>query len=319
MSFTPPCSLVHVLITYRRYAAAAESNLDFQLFLSLDMTSLPCSSPEHAAFIRKLVLNHASHPNQLKYNGGRAFVSTFAGELCNFGLGGGAEEVWKNAFTQHPDMKDKVYFVPSFFIDPATFGKFDGVMDGDFNWNSGWPIKVTTNFAKDVLNEISSKLSEAVLTGLGIGKKPVGQVLGSASTSSTPPSDAEKGLNGLQNALSKFIGSTESDDEHLTGLKALSPNLTKRDGEENRPVYMAAVSPWFYTHYGQKSFNKNVSPLSILSSASIHEIGFVSGFSSPTNTSTSNAGNLSSSLAPKSTSSRSSPGTTSVSLITLGP
>ncbi|KAJ3534356.1 hypothetical protein NMY22_g6963 [Coprinellus aureogranulatus] len=239
------------------YAAAEESKLDFKLFLSLDMTSLPCSSPDHAAFVRKLVLDHASHPNQLKYNDNQAFVSTFAGELCNFGLGGGAEEVWKNAFTQHPDVKGKVYFVPSFFIDPATFGKFNGVMDGDFNWNSGWPIKVTTNFAKDVLNGITSRLSDAVRTGLGINNKPLNQIFSAASATPASVSDAQKGLEELQNALSKFIGSIESDNEHLTGLKSLAPSIGKRDGEENRPVYMAAVSPWFYTHYGPNSFNKN--------------------------------------------------------------
>lgn len=258
---------------WNRYDAAEESKLDFKLFVSLDMTSLPCSSPDHAAFIRKLVLDHASHPNQLKYNENQAFVSTFAGELCNFGLGGPAEEVWKNAFTQHPDVKGKVYFVPSFFIDPATFGKFNGVMDGDFNWNSGWPIKVTTNFAKDVLNSITSKLSEVVHIDLGVGSNPLSQALSSASVTSPPPSDAEKGLNELQNALSKFIGSTESDAEHLNGLKGLTSNVGKRDGEEeNRPVYMAAVSPWFYTHYGPNSFNKNVRQSLCVFDYSTHDI-----------------------------------------------
>lgn len=42
-------------------------------------------------------------------------------------------DAWKSRFTQHPDLKGKVYFVPSFFIDPAKFGDFNGVMDGDFN------------------------------------------------------------------------------------------------------------------------------------------------------------------------------------------
>ncbi|KAF5340761.1 hypothetical protein D9611_007495 [Ephemerocybe angulata] len=257
------------------YQAALESKLDFKLFISLDMTSIPCASADDGAFIRKLVLDHASHPNQLKYTstgaaggeGDRAFVSTFAGENCKFGNGGAsAPDAWRGAFTQHPDVKGKVYFVPSFFIDPATFKTFAGVMDGDFNWNSGWPIKVTTGFAKDLLTNVLNKFKEAAqrtstnkpapAAGGGIGgilNKPISQIL----TAATP----EDGSKDFQVELGKFIGSTESDTEHLDALKGLGQAaLQKRDGEgegEGKPVYMAAVSPWFFTHYGADSFNKN--------------------------------------------------------------
>jgi glucan endo-1,3-alpha-glucosidase len=94
-------------------------------------SSLPCNSAENAQYLRKLVLAHVDHPNQLKYDN-RAFVSTFAGENCQFGQGG-VEDAWKTQFTQHPELQGKIYFVPSFFIDPARFGSFNGVMDGDFN------------------------------------------------------------------------------------------------------------------------------------------------------------------------------------------
>ncbi|RXW22872.1 hypothetical protein EST38_g2977 [Candolleomyces aberdarensis] len=230
------------------YQAALESKLDFKLFLSLDMASLPCNSAENAQYLRKLVLAHVDHPNQLKYDN-RAFVSTFAGENCQFGQGG-VEYAWKTQFTQHPELQGKIYFVPSFFIDPARFGSFNGVMDGDFNWNSGWPIKVTTNFAKDLLNEVANRVKEESQRG-GLLRKPLNQVLSTASAGGDS-AEAE-----LQEALSKFIGSTDTDTEHLNALKALSASLGKRDGEEVKPVYMAAVSPWFFTHYGANSFNKN--------------------------------------------------------------
>ena len=62
---------------------------------------------------------------------GKAFVSTFAGEACTFGQAD-APSGWRAEFTQHPDTVGKVHFVPSFFIDPATFNTFTGVMDGAF-------------------------------------------------------------------------------------------------------------------------------------------------------------------------------------------
>lgn len=65
---------------------------------------------------------------------GRVFASTFSGENCNFGQDSVADG-WRSQFTQHPDLsgQNAVYFVPSFFSDPSTFGQYDGVMDGDFN------------------------------------------------------------------------------------------------------------------------------------------------------------------------------------------
>ena len=93
--------------------------------------SLPCGSPADAQALINLVKAHITHPNQFQYKG-RAFVSTFAGETCQFGQGSVADG-WKTQFTQSPDLQGQIYFVPAFFIDPATFGNFAGVMDGDFN------------------------------------------------------------------------------------------------------------------------------------------------------------------------------------------
>ena len=53
-------------------------------------------------------------------------------------------------------------------------------------------------------------------------------------------------------ALLKFVGATDTDTQYVNGLKA----LTTDDGA---PTYMGAVSPWFFTHYGEDTYNKNVS------------------------------------------------------------
>lgn len=108
--------------------------------LDILLRSFPCASPNDAQTLRNLVNAHVSHPNQLQIDS-KAFVSTFAGEACNFGQGSAANG-WKTQFTQHPDLQGKIHFVPSFFIDPATFKDFTDVMDGDFNvsWLQTKPI-----------------------------------------------------------------------------------------------------------------------------------------------------------------------------------
>lgn len=95
------------------------------------MTVLPCGSDSDAQAIRTWVSQYTSHPNQFIYSD-RAFVSTFSGETCTFGAGSTAEG-WHSQFVGHPDLADKLFFVPSFFIDPATFSTFQDVMHGDFN------------------------------------------------------------------------------------------------------------------------------------------------------------------------------------------
>ncbi|KAF9483528.1 glycoside hydrolase family 71 protein [Pholiota conissans] len=228
------------------YHAAQQSNIGFKLFLSLDMSSLPCATTEDGQKIRDLVNAYVSHPNQLQYES-RAFVSTFAGESCQFGQGS-VLDGWKSQFTQHPDLQGKIYFVPAFFIDPATFKDFSDVMDGDFNWNSGWPIEVTTSFAQNAVSKnAASNGPKALIVGSNLENKIA------ASVSSI--------LSETQLALTKFIGSTDTDVQHLSGLDALAQSIHARDGAANgaatKKAYMGAVSPWFFTHYGPNSFNKN--------------------------------------------------------------
>ncbi|KAF9013289.1 glycosyl hydrolase family 71-domain-containing protein [Cyathus striatus] len=204
------------------YEAAKESGLDFKLFISLDMTVFPCGSPDNAQTIRSFIAPYLDHPNQLKYDS-RAF----------------------NQFVNSGDLQGKIMFVPSFFVDPTKFGDFADVMDGDFNWNSGWPIELTTSFAQTLLNNNTNNNVDT--SGLRVA---------AVDTVSSGLDALRTSLGQLQSAFSKLIGSTDSDEQHLNSLKSLPGGLARRDGSSQR-VYMAAVSPWFFTHYGQDSFNKN--------------------------------------------------------------
>ena len=176
----------------------------------------PCSTPDHAAALRDYVTRYAGHPNQLKYNG-NVFVSSFAGDTCTFGSGSPADG-WKTQFVDQLTGDNKVHFVPAFFADPTTFKNFDSVIDGVYNWNSGWPVELTTEKASGLLQPLGGSLTSP--TGL---ESPV---------------------------LSNLVGSIQPDKVYLGGLSGMPQSTPK--------TYMAAVSPWFFTHYGPDSFNKNV-------------------------------------------------------------
>ncbi|KAG0703796.1 glycoside hydrolase family 71 protein [Suillus ampliporus] len=195
------------------YQAALQSGTGFKLFMSFDMSSLPCSTAADAGTLRTYITTYATHPNQLLYNG-RVFASTFSGETCTFGQGS-VVSGWSTQFVQQLTGSSAVHFVPSFFIDPSQFNTYSGVIDGMFNWNSAWPTQVTTSFVSSlpgVLGDIASGLSSAVTS-----------------------------------ALSGYIGSTTPDDAYISNLTAMGAGQT----------YMASVSPWFFTHYGPSSYNKN--------------------------------------------------------------
>ena len=180
---------------------------------------MPCSSPDHAAALRDYITRYADHPNQLKYNG-HVFASTFAGDTCTFGSGSPVEG-WKTQFVDQLTGNNKVHFVPAFFVDPNTFKNFGDVIDGVYNWNSGWPVELTSEKASGLL-------------------QPVGGSLNDPTRLSSP-------------VLNNLVGSIQPDKVYLGGLKNMPPTTAK--------TYMAAVSPWFFTHYGPNSFNKNVRDL----------------------------------------------------------
>ncbi|KAJ3805324.1 glycoside hydrolase [Lentinula aff. lateritia] len=194
------------------YAAAQTSSLNFKMFLSLDMSVLPCLTANDATSLRTLVTTYLSHPNQLRYTRGSSeqlpLVSTFAGESCKFGQASVANG-WSSQFTQHPDLQGKMTFVPSFFVAPNQMSQFQGVVDGTFNV-CGFTLPWMHNTDK-----------ASPLSGTADGH--------------------------LEDVLSNFIGSTDSDSQFLnTSI-----------GNTSNNVYIAAVSPWFFTHFGKNSFNKN--------------------------------------------------------------
>ncbi|TFK49592.1 glycoside hydrolase family 71 protein [Heliocybe sulcata] len=198
------------------YTAAKNANNGFKLFLSFDMSVLPCTTAANAAALRTYITTYANHTNQLKYNGG-VFASTFAGESCTFGQSSVALG-WQTQFVQQLNGSNSVYFAPSFFIDPATFKNYNNSFNGQFNWNSGWPIGLTTAVANQQLSAQGTSLNNLSTAG--------------------------------QNTLKSYVGATGTDTNYVNNLKAMPSNGKPR-------AYMAAVSPWFFTHYSPQTYNKN--------------------------------------------------------------
>lgn len=100
----------------------------FKLFMSFDMSSLPCTATGDAATLQTYIKTYNTHPNQLKYNN-KTLISTFAGESCRFGQSS-LQTGW--AYAVKNSSLPAVHFMPSFFVDPATFSGLT-VMDGAFN------------------------------------------------------------------------------------------------------------------------------------------------------------------------------------------
>ncbi|KIJ64429.1 glycoside hydrolase family 71 protein [Hydnomerulius pinastri MD-312] len=194
------------------YEAAQQSGTGFKLFMSFDMSSLPCSTASDAAALRTYITTYATHPNQFIYNG-RVFASTFAGESCKFGQTS-VQAGWSTQFIQQLSGTNAVHFVPSFFVDPSDFQSFNGAIDGIFNWNSAWPIQVTTSFASSLTSLVGDLFSASLST---------------------------------LNPLSSLVGSTATDQQYINALHSMNGQKT----------YMAAVSPWFFTHYSPQTYNKN--------------------------------------------------------------
>ncbi|KAL7413969.1 glycosyl hydrolase family 71-domain-containing protein [Mrakia frigida] len=120
------------------YAAAASSGTGFKMFLSLDMTVFGCSSYGQADQLKSLVTRYAGHSSQAKY-ASKVLVGTFAGSDCTFGQGGGWSSAWTSVFkTPLQNAGIPIFFVPAVFVDTSTFGSAS-VMDGELNWNGGWP------------------------------------------------------------------------------------------------------------------------------------------------------------------------------------
>ncbi|WVQ80186.1 hypothetical protein IAT38_002291 [Cryptococcus sp. DSM 104549] len=138
------------------YAAAAAQG-SFKMFLSMDVTSLSCSSASDAANLVDTIATYASHSAQAKYQG-KALVSTFSGEYCTFGQGS-VSAGWTYFRSLLTAKSVSIYFVPSIFSDTSTFSS-NSWMEGEFNWNSGWPMgstALTTSSDTTYMSALGSK------------------------------------------------------------------------------------------------------------------------------------------------------------------
>ncbi|KAJ3504028.1 hypothetical protein NLJ89_g8158 [Agrocybe chaxingu] len=164
--------------------------INFKLFFSFDMTSVPGNSPGDVQLFRTYLSAHANSARMFHHpRTGGIVVSTFSGENSTFGQGS-MEGGWAYVKSELNKISP-IYLIPSFFINPARYPNISA-MDGAFNWNGGWPIQLHAGM-----------------------------------------SDSE-----IKNAK------LDSDNIHLQ-------NLT------GGRTFMGAISPWFFTHYGPDSWNKN--------------------------------------------------------------
>ncbi|WRT68503.1 uncharacterized protein IL334_005479 [Kwoniella shivajii] len=117
--------------------AAAKADGGFKLFLSMDVSSLGCASTGDAQNLVNTIATYATNSAQAKVDG-KVLVSTFAGENCQFGQGS-YQAGWTYFQSLLTAKKIDIYFVPATFADISTF-KSSSWMDGEFNWNSAWPM-----------------------------------------------------------------------------------------------------------------------------------------------------------------------------------
>ena len=114
------------------YDAALASGTGFKMFLSFDMSAIPCSSWSDTQFLTNLIVRFGNHAAQLKDLSGNAYVSTFSGEYCYWGQGF-ITPGWVQAVKTGPSASGiKTKFLPSFFTDSNMNPGYSSFMDGMF-------------------------------------------------------------------------------------------------------------------------------------------------------------------------------------------
>jgi glucan endo-1,3-alpha-glucosidase len=98
------------------------------MFLSFDMTVIPCGSGNDAGMVRDYIKTYYGHPAQLHVKGA-PLVSTFNGQDCHFGQGS-PNDGWASVVKN--DMPP-VQFVPAFFVGNPTNLRNFGVTNGIFS------------------------------------------------------------------------------------------------------------------------------------------------------------------------------------------
>jgi glucan endo-1,3-alpha-glucosidase len=92
---------------------------------------LPCNTSANASALRDYVTTFANSTAQFRYQN-KILVTTFSGEKCFFGQGSVADG-WSTQFVGQLKGQNQVLFVPSFFVDPATFKNYSKAASGQFN------------------------------------------------------------------------------------------------------------------------------------------------------------------------------------------
>lgn len=121
---------------------------------------LSCASTGDATNLANWVGTYATHPNQFTYppSNPKAFLSTFSGSSCTFGQSN-AGNGWAYLRSKLTG-KNSTYFIPAYFVDPATFNSsgLASSFDGAFQWNSAWQIGVTTPSLNSSLIAVNSTI-----------------------------------------------------------------------------------------------------------------------------------------------------------------
>ncbi|QRV98082.1 alpha-1,3-glucanase [Ceratobasidium sp. AG-Ba] len=236
------------------FNAAEESGTGFKMFMSFDMSVNPCAVPADAAPLREYITKYAPHPAQFKVNG-KVFASTFAGESCTFGTAT-PEAGWKQQFTDQLTGENAAMFVPSFFMDPTRFKSF-AAMDGAFNWNGGWPTQISASKLSETISFLNSNPANPSAAPIPVPASltPIANVvspLAAPSLVSKRTHDKRAASDVASKLAAALAGSINLDSD-----RTIASNLGTSGASGAGNVYMSSVSPWFYTHYGPDSFNKN--------------------------------------------------------------
>jgi glucan endo-1,3-alpha-glucosidase len=109
---------------------------------SFDFTSLTCGSGDLGT-ITGYVVKYANNGAQAKYNG-NVLVSTFSGDGCTWNTGD-VYTGWTNFRNLLKGQNINIYLIPAIFSATSTFANTNSWMDGEFNWNSGWPVNTGSN------------------------------------------------------------------------------------------------------------------------------------------------------------------------------
>ncbi|KEP48908.1 glycoside hydrolase family 71 protein [Rhizoctonia solani 123E] len=236
------------------FDAARDSGTGFKMFMSFDMAVNPCAGPSDAAALREYITTYASHPAQFRYNG-KVFASTFAGESCTFGAAT-TEQGWKEQFTDQLTGENAALFVPSFFMDPTRFKSFSA-MDGAFNWNGAWPTQLSASKLSETISFLNSNPANTSDAPIPVPQTltPIAGVVSALSSalSLNIRDEPERLIPLVESKLAAALAGAIN----LDSDSSITANLGTSGDAGAGNVYMACVSPWFYTHYGPDSFNKN--------------------------------------------------------------